>query len=183
MSPTYVRRNVISVSGRLFVGGHAPCPTGCQAPGMELLEAGVPRIAIFHVQPAHRLPHRPRQGHRGPRQFGSGELTASTPGPADSMRHDVIGRPRGPHSRGQGALRAGRAGPARPPRSSRPTGSTSAAGWCRRGGPWRTGGTRPTTSTPRTRPARPSAGCGGAASSSPGSGAHRHRRGARRHPF
>ena len=33
-------------------------------------------------------------------------------GPADSVRHDVVGRPRGPHSRGQGALRGGRAGPA-----------------------------------------------------------------------
>ena len=40
------------------------------------------------------------------------------------------------------------------------------------GGRWRTGGTRRTTSTPRTRPARPSAGCGGAPSSNPGSGAH-----------
>jgi endonuclease YncB( thermonuclease family) len=44
-----------------------------------------------------------------------------------------------------------------------PDGSTSAAGWWRRGGRSRTGGTRRTMSTPRTRPARPSAGCGGAA--------------------
>ena len=47
---------------------------------------------------------------------------------------------------------------------------------------WRTGGTRGTTSTPRTRPARPSAGCGGAAFSNPGCGAPRRRRGAQRQP-
>ena len=50
------------------------------------------------------------------------------------------------------------------PRSSRPTVSTSAAGWCRLGGLWRTGGTRRITSTPRTKRARPSVGCGGAPS-------------------
>ena len=45
---------------------------------------------------------------------------------------------------------------------------------------WRTGGTRRITSTPRR--ARPGAGCGGAPSSNPGCGVHRHRRGARRPP-
>jgi hypothetical protein len=67
---------------------------------------------------------------------------------------NVVGRPRGSHSRGQGALRGGRAGSASSPRSSRPMGSTSAAGWCGRVGRWRTGGTRWTMSTPRTRPGR-----------------------------
>jgi hypothetical protein len=79
---------------------------------------------------------------------------------------------------GQGPLRGCRAGPARPPRSSHPMGSTSAGGWCRRVGPWPAGGTRWATSTPRTRRARPSAGCGGAPWSSPGCGGHRRRRSA-----
>jgi hypothetical protein len=72
----------------------------------------------------------------------------------------VVGRPRGPHGRGRRPLRGGRTGPAWSPRSTRPTWSTSAAGWCRRGG--RIGGTRRITSTPRTRPTRPGGGCGGA---------------------
>ena len=50
------------------------------------------------------------------------------------------------------------------PRSSHPMGSTSAVDWSRRGGPWRTGGTRRTMLSPRTRPAGPGAGCGGALS-------------------
>jgi hypothetical protein len=93
-------------------------------------------------------------------------------GRADSVRHHVVGRPRGTHSRGQGALRGDRARPAWSPRSSRPIGSASAAGWCRRGR--RIDGTRRTTSTPKTRPGRPGAECGGAPSSNPGSGAHHH---------
>jgi endonuclease YncB( thermonuclease family) len=44
-------------------------------------------------------------------------------------------------------------------------------------------GTRRTTSTPRTRPARPSAGFGGEPSSNPGCGVHRHRHALRRNPF
>ena len=43
-----------------------------------------------------------------------------------------------------------------------------------------TGVARWTMSPPRTRPARPGAGCGGALSSNGGTGAHRHRHGARR---
>jgi hypothetical protein len=91
---------------------------------------------------AYRLPDRPRQSHRwryDHRGRAAGEATRHrrtrtgpdvlVAGPADSVRHDVIGRPRGTHSRDQAAPRGGRAWS---PRSSRPVGSTSAAGWCRR---------------------------------------------------
>jgi hypothetical protein len=141
--------------------------------GMEIGSAGLEHAggdwasksrSVGHRRRHHRRSRAAGQAarHRRPRT-GSDVLVA---GLANSVRHDVVGRPRG--------LIAGakvRCEVVERDRHGRlvakvfsPNGidigrRLASSGWA-----WRTGGTRRTTSLPRTRLARPSAGCGRARS-------------------